>query len=82
MVYNLGNGEGHSVLEVIASVERVTGLRCPGRPRRRRAGDPAVLVASSALIRQETGWTPRYAELDTIVRTAFAWRRAHPNGYG
>ena len=82
VTYNLGNGTGHSVLEVIAAVERVTGLPVPWTAAPRRPGDPAVLVASSALIRRETGWDPQYAGLDTIVRTAFAWREWHPNGFG
>jgi UDP-glucose 4-epimerase len=82
VVYNLGNGAGHSVLAVIGSVERVTGLAVPWTAAPRRAGDPPVLVAASALIRQETGWTPRYADLDTIVQTAFGWRKPHPNGFG
>ncbi len=79
--FNLGNGQGHSVLEVIAAVERVSGLRVPYRFAPRRAGDPPVLVASSALIRAETGWTPRFPDLQDIVRTAYEWRKAHPNGY-
>jgi UDP-glucose 4-epimerase len=82
VVYNLGNGAGHSVLAVIAAVERVTGLAVPWTAAPRRPGDPPVLVASSALIRRETGWAPRYAELDTIVQTAFAWRERHPVGFG
>ncbi len=82
VVYNLGNGAGHSVLAVIASVERVSGLSVPWTAAPRRPGDPPVLVASSDLIRRETGWQPRYAELDTIVQTAFAWRKAHPKGFG
>jgi UDP-glucose 4-epimerase len=82
VVYNLGNGAGHSVLAVIASVERVTGLTVPWTASPRRPGDPPVLVASSDLIRRETGWSPQYADIDTIVRTAFAWRKAHPNGFG
>jgi UDP-glucose 4-epimerase len=82
VVYNLGNGAGHSVLAVIAAVERVTGLTVPWTASPRRPGDPPVLVASSELIRRETGWEPRYADLDTIVGTAFAWRQAHPNGFG
>jgi UDP-glucose 4-epimerase len=81
VTYNLGNGAGHSVLAVIASVERVTGRAVPWAPAPRRPGDPPVLVAASDLIRRETGWTPRFAELDTIVRTAFAWRERHPEGY-
>ena len=82
VTYNLGNGAGHSVREVIASVERVLGRPVPVQFGDRRPGDPAVLIASSALIRAETGWTPRYAELDTIVASAAAWRKAHPDGYG
>ena len=82
VTYNLGNGNGHSVRDVIASVERVLGRRVPVEFGDRRPGDPATLVASSALIQREAGWTPRFAELDTIVASAAAWRQAHPNGYG
>jgi UDP-glucose 4-epimerase len=81
VVYNLGNGEGHSVLEVIRAVQAVTGLAVPHSIGPRRAGDPARLVASSARIRAETGWAPRHAALEEIVRTAYAWRLAHPLGY-
>ena len=80
-VWNLGNGAGHSVRQVIAAVERVSGLKVPYRVVGRRAGDAAVLVASSARARQ-AGWRPAHGELDDIVRTAFAWRQAHPDGYG
>ncbi len=82
VTYNLGNGSGHSVRDVIASVERVLGRPVPVQFGDRRAGDPAVLVASSALIQSEAGWTPRFAELDTIVASAAAWRQARPDGYG
>jgi UDP-glucose 4-epimerase len=82
VTYNLGTGTGNSVLEVIRSVERIGGRKVPFRMTGRRAGDPAVLVASSDLIQRESGWTPRYAALDDIVRTAWAWREAHPYGYG
>jgi UDP-glucose 4-epimerase len=82
VTYNLGNGAGHSVLDVISSVERVGGRKVPVRMVGRRAGDPAALVAASDLLRRETGWSPRYAALDDIVRTAWAWREAHPEGYG
>ena len=82
VTYNLGSGSGHSVLEVIRSVERVSGRRVPMRIVERRPGDPAVLVASSGLIHEDTGWTPRFGLLDDIVATALAWRRANPNGYG
>ncbi len=81
VVYNLGNGEGHSVRDVIRAVESVTGRRVPHRLGPRRPGDPARLVASSAKIRRETGWTPEHADLLEIVRTAYEWRRDHPHGY-
>ena len=82
VTYNLGSGTGHSVLEVIRSVERVSGRAVPHRIVDRRPGDPAVLVASSERIRAETGWCPRFTRLDDIVATALAWRRTNPNGYG
>jgi UDP-glucose 4-epimerase len=82
VVYNLGNGQGHSVLDVIAAVEAVTGKRVPYRVVGRRAGDPAVLVASCARIQRDAGWSPRFGNLNEIVRTAYAWRLAHPDGYG
>jgi UDP-glucose 4-epimerase len=81
VIYNLGNGNGHSVLEVIEAVQRVSGKKVPFSFADRRAGDPAVLVASSARVMRETGWAPRYAALDEIVRTAVLWRIAHPKGY-
>ena len=81
VTWNLGNGQGHSVLEVIRSVERVSGRRVPYRVAARRPGDPAVLVAGSAAA-QSAGWQPRFAALDEIVRTALAWREAYPQGYG
>jgi len=78
---NLGNGAGHSVLEVIEAVERVSQRKVPYRISPRRSGDPAVLVASSERARLELGWQPRLTALDEIVRTALQWREAHPNGY-
>jgi UDP-glucose 4-epimerase len=80
--YNLGTGQGHSVREVIAAAERVTGLSVPHTIGPRRAGDPAVLVAGSDRIRRELGWAPRFGDLETIVSHAWAWRKANPNGYG
>ena len=80
-VYNLGNGRGHSVREVATAVERVTGLRMRQTVAPRRAGDPAVLLASSERVRTELGWEPQYEALDTIVETAWAWHRTHPRGY-
>ncbi len=82
VTYNLGNGSGHSVLDVIRSVERVSGREVPYRIAERRPGDPPRLVASSTLLREQTGWTPRFAALDDIVATALAWREARPHGYG
>jgi UDP-glucose 4-epimerase len=81
VVWNLGNSAGHSVKQVIASVERVSGLKVPYRVVGRRSGDAAVLVAASGRARQ-AGWQPLYGHLDDIVRTAFAWRKSHPDGYG
>jgi UDP-glucose 4-epimerase len=80
VTYNLGTGRGNSVLEVIRSVERIGGQHVPVRFAGRRAGDPAMLVAASDLIQRETGWRPHYMALDDIVRTAWAWREAHPHG--
>ncbi|HKF24620.1 MAG TPA: UDP-glucose 4-epimerase GalE [Candidatus Acidoferrum sp.] len=81
LVYNLGNGQGFSVREVIETVRRVTGHPVPTKESPRRPGDPAVLVASSEKIKRELGWQPRYADLESIVRSAWEWRRAHPQGY-
>lgn len=81
VTYNLGSASGHSVLEVIQAVERVGGRAVPHRLGARRAGDPPVLVASSARIAAEAGWRPRFTRLDDIVATALQWRIAHPAGY-
>ncbi|MBB6672564.1 UDP-glucose 4-epimerase GalE [Cohnella nanjingensis] len=80
-IYNLGNGTGFSVKQVIEISREVTGHPIPAKIEARRAGDPAVLVASSDRARRELGWTPRYADLKTIVASAWAWHQAHPNGY-
>lgn len=80
VVWNLGNGAGHSVLSVIRAVEAVSGLRVPYRIAPRRPGDAAVLVASSDRARL-AGWEPRFGALDAIVHTAFAWREKHARGY-
>lgn len=79
--YNLGNGRGFTVLEVIDAARRVTGHPIPHVVGPRRAGDPAVLIASSAAIREELGWAPRHPDLDDIVASAWAWHKEHPNGY-
>ncbi|HSL23364.1 MAG TPA: UDP-glucose 4-epimerase GalE [Vicinamibacterales bacterium] len=79
--YNLGNGRPTSVRQVIEAVERVTARRVSWRPAPRREGDPAVLFASSAKIKRDLGWHPQYEDIDTIVRTAAAWRAGHPRGF-
>ncbi len=79
--YNLGTGRPHSVREVIDTVERVTGRRVPWTLAPRRPGDPAVLYASPHKAHAELHWTPRVADLETIVRTAWEWHRTHPHGY-
>ena len=81
-VYNLGTGHPHSVREVIDAVERVTGRKVPWTLAPRRPGDPAVLYASPQKAHAELHWTPRYADLEVIVRTAWDWHRTHPTGYG
>ncbi|HVG20134.1 MAG TPA: UDP-glucose 4-epimerase GalE [Blastocatellia bacterium] len=79
--YNLGNGSGFSVLEVIESARRVTNRPLPTRVAPRRPGDPGVLVANSARARQELGWMPVHSELDTIIESAWKWHISHPGGY-
>jgi UDP-glucose 4-epimerase len=75
VIYNIGNGQGFTVLEVIDSVRRVTGRPIPVEVCGRRAGDPAVLVASSEKIRLELGWEPQFAELDNIIASAWDWHQ-------
>jgi len=75
LIFNLGNGRGFSVLEVIESARRVTGHPIPAEVHPRRTGDPAVLVASSEKAIRELGWKPRYTQLDEIVRTAWVWHQ-------
>lgn len=80
--YNLGNGMGYSVLEVIKTSAEVTGRQINWEATPRRPGDPAVLVASSEKISRELGWKPEFADLKTIIQTAWDWHSKHPNGYG
>ncbi|PDV97376.1 UDP-glucose 4-epimerase GalE [Candidatus Chloroploca asiatica] len=80
-VYNLGNGSGFSVLEVIETARKVTGHPIPHVIGPRRAGDPATLVASSTTIREKLGWQPRYPDLEAIIASAWEWHRTHPHGY-
>jgi UDP-glucose 4-epimerase len=80
--YNMGNGKGFSVLEVIKTAEQVTGLAIPFEFSERRPGDPGVLVASSDKIKNEMGWEPQYPDLKTIIETAWKWHERNPEGYG
>ncbi|RME76672.1 MAG: UDP-glucose 4-epimerase GalE, partial [Chloroflexi bacterium] len=80
-VYNLGNGQGFTVKEVIETAREVTGHPIPAEVTARRPGDPAVLIASSDKIRRELGWEPRYPHLRDIIESAWRWHQAHPNGY-
>jgi UDP-glucose 4-epimerase len=75
LIYNLGNGQGFSVREVIESARRVTGHPIPAELHPRRPGDPAVLVASSDRAMKELGWKPHYTQLDDIIRTAWTWHQ-------
>lgn len=79
---NLGNGQGYSVLEVIETARQVTGHAIPAQLGPRRAGDPSHLVAVADKARQVLGWDPEYPDLESIVRTAWDWHEAHPEGYG
>jgi UDP-glucose 4-epimerase len=81
LIYNLGNGRGFSVREVLEVARHVTGQPIPAVESPRRPGDPAVLVASSSKIQLELHWKPRFTDLENIVRSAWDWHRSHPNGY-
>lgn len=80
-IYNLGNGRGFSVREVIETTRRVTGHKIGAVESPRRPGDPAVLVAASEKIQNELGWKPQHAELEQIISSAWAWHQKHPSGY-
>lgn len=80
--YNLGNGNGYSVSEVLAVAREVTGKEIPAVIAPRRGGDPARLVASSEKAQQELGWKPQYASLESMIDSAWQWFQKHPNGYG
>jgi UDP-glucose 4-epimerase len=80
--YNLGNGDGYSVLEVVETAERVSGVDIPKILSQRRAGDPAVLVASSSRAKSELGWKPQFPELESIIQSAWRWMERHPDSYG
>lgn len=80
-VFNLGNGQGFSVLEVIQTAEQVTGRAINSVIRERRAGDPAILIASADKAKQVLGWQPKRDRLEQIVESAWRWHESHPNGY-
>ena len=79
--YNLGNGQGFTVMEVIEVAREVTGHPIPHVVGPRRQGDPATLVASSETLTAELGWTPEYPDLRSIIQSAWDWHRANPKGY-
>jgi len=81
-IFNLGNGEGFSVRQVIERAGRITGLPIKVKEGPRRPGDAAVLVASSEKARRVLGWRPRYADIDAIIATAWKWHSSHKKGYG
>jgi UDP-glucose 4-epimerase len=79
--YNLGNGDGYSVRQVIHTCEKVTGKKIAAVEKPRRPGDPPKLVASAEKVIRELGWKPKFPKLENIVATAWAWHRKHPDGY-
>jgi len=80
-VYNLGNGQGFTVHEVIETAREITGHPIPAEIGPRRPGDPAVLIASSDRIRRELGWKPQFPDVLDIIESAWNWHQAHPKGY-
>lgn len=81
-IFNLGNGVGFTVKEVIDTARKVAGHPIPAQTTPRRAGDPAQLVASSEKAKTILGWKPQYDDLETIIASAWKWHESHPNGYG
>jgi len=79
--YNLGNGDGYSVRQVIHACEEITGTKIPAVEKPRRPGDPPKLVASAQKAIQELGWKPKYPKLEDIISTAWDWHKARPSGY-
>ncbi len=80
-IFNLGNGVGHTVNEVIEAAKKVTGLPIKVIMADRRAGDPAVLIASSDKAKKILGWKPEHADIEDIIGSAWKWHKKHPNGY-
>jgi UDP-glucose 4-epimerase len=79
--FNLGNGDGYSVKQVIEMCEKITGHKIPAIAKPRRAGDPPKLVAAANKAFSELGWKPQYPKIEDIVKTAWAWHKVHPDGY-
>ena len=80
-IFNLGNGVGFTVKEVVETARKVTGHPISAKEEPRRAGDPSMLIASSAKAKEVLGWNPQYADLETIIDTAWNWHKSHPNVY-
>ena len=80
-IFNLGNGVGFSVNEVIETARKVTGHPIPAKISPRRAGDPAILIASSKKAKNILGWKPKHDSLEEIIETAWRWHKTHPDGY-
>ena len=80
-IFNLGNGVGFTVKKVVETARKVTGHPISAKEEPRRAGDPSMLIASSAKAKEVLGWNPQYADLETIIDTAWNWHKSHPNGY-
>jgi UDP-glucose 4-epimerase len=80
-IFNLGNGTGFSVNEVIEVARKVTGHPIPAKVTPRRAGDPAQLIASSEKAKTVLGWNPQLDSLETIIASAWNWHKNHPNGF-
>jgi UDP-glucose 4-epimerase len=79
--FNVGTSRGYSIREVVETARRVTGSPIPAIETGRRPGDPAVLVADASKLKRTLGWEPRHSTLESILTTAWAWKKAHPKGY-
>jgi UDP-glucose 4-epimerase len=79
--YNLGNGKGYSIRQVLDTARQITGKDITASVGPRRAGDPATLIADSTRIQEELGWQPEFGDLRQIIETAWNWHKSHPNGY-
>jgi UDP-glucose 4-epimerase len=81
LVYNLGNGKGFSVKEVIETVKKVSGKNFKAVESNRRPGDPPILTSSAEKAMTELGWKPKWTELEKIIESAWLWHNKYPNGY-